>query len=228
MRLRLLCLLREHVRPDISVDPADHGLRITSLRDLGNQGTHVRITNLVFPNAIAIPLSLDMVLTQWHVPIDDTSCFWYGIFTAFEQETDKKTMREQRLALYSLPDYRPRRGKENNYGYDPAEQKNQTFTGMGMDINVHDNWAVESPGPIHDRATENLGTTDKAIIANRRLLMQAIDAVEEGRAPVVTLDGVTGPVAVDTIAGTGDWRIHWKESDRARRDRSPWAKELEN
>lgn len=221
-------LLREHVRPDISVDPADHGLRITSLRDLGNQGTHVRITNLVFPNAITIPLSTDMVLTQWHVPIDDTSCFWYGIFTAFEQETDKKIMREQRLALYSLPDYRPRRGKANNYGYDPAEQKNQTFTGMGMDINVHDNWAVESPGPIHDRATENLGTTDKAIIANRRLLMQAIDAVEAGRAPVVTLDGATGPVAVDTIAGTGDWRTHWKEADRARRDRSPWAKELEN
>lgn len=220
-------LLREHIRPDISVDPADHGLRITSLRELGNQGTHVRITNLVFPNAITIPLSLDMVLTQWHVPIDDKSCYWYGLFTAFEKETDKKTMRDQRLRLYSLPDYRPKRGKANNYGYDPAEQKSQTFTGMGMDINVHDNWAVESPGPIHDRSTENLGTTDKAIIANRRLLMQAIDAVEGGREPVVTLDGVTGPMAIDTIARAGDWQEHWKKADRARRQRSPWATELE-
>lgn len=221
-------LLREHARPDISVDPADHGLRITSLRDLGNQGTHVRITNLVFPNAITIPLSTDMVLTQWHVPIDDVSCYWYGLFTAFEQATDKKTMRDQRLALYSLPDYRPKRGKANNYGYDPAEQESQTYTGMGMDINVHDNWAVESPGPINDRSTENLGVTDKAIIANRRLLMQAIDAVEAGKEPVVTLDGVTGPMAIDTMASTGDWQVHWKEADRARRTRSPWATAREN
>lgn len=221
-------LLRDHVRPDISVDPADHGLRITSLRDLGNQGTHVRITNLVFPNAITIPLSLDMVLTQWHVPIDETSCFWYGIFTAFEQETDKKTMRDRRLELYSLPDYRPKRGKANNYGYDPMEQMNQTFTGMGMDINVHDNWAVESPGAIHDRSTENLGTSDKAIIANRRLLMQAIDAVEAGGDPVVTLDNVTGPLAIDTIAAKGDWQTHWKQADLSRRNRSSWAKRQES
>lgn len=216
-------LLREHTRPDISVDPADHGFRITSLRDLGNQGTHVRITNLVFPNAICIPLSTDMVLTQWHVPIDDVSCYWVGLFTAFKEAVDKEAMRAARLELYALPDYRPRRGKGNNYGYDPAEQKSQTFTGMGMDINVHDNWAIESPGPIHDRTTENLCTTDKAIIANRRLLMQAIDAVAAGKALPVSLEGVSGPVAVDTIAAAGDWRAHWKQTDRSRRARSPWS-----
>ena len=217
-------LLREHTRPDIAVDPADHGFRITSRRDLGNQGTHVRITNLVFPNAICIPLATDMVLTQWHVPIDDVTCYWYGLFTAFEEPVDKEAMRAARLALYDLPDYRPKSGKHNNYGYDPAEQKTQTFTGMGMDINVHDNWAVESPGPIHDRATENLGTTDKAIIANRRLLMQSIDAVAAGRALPVTLDTVSGPVAVDTIAVAGAWQAHWQKTDLARRSRSPWAK----
>jgi len=219
-------LMRENTRPDISVEPADHGFRITSLRDLGNQGTHVRITNLVFPNAICIPLSTDMVLTQWHVPVDDVTCYWYGIFTTFEEKLDKDTMRAARFELYELPDYRPKRGKHNNYGYNPAEQKTQTFTGMGMDINVHDNWAVESPGSIHDRMTEHLGTTDKAIIANRRLLMQAIDAVVAGKIPPVTLEGVASPVAIDTIAAKGDWQAHWKQSDRARRARSAWAKEM--
>ena len=133
-------------------------------------------------------------------------------------------MRDARLELYTLPDYRPKRGKQNNYGYDPAEQKSQTYTGMGMDINVHDNWAVESPGPIHDRSTENLGTTDKAIIANRRLLMQSIDAAEAGRDLPVTLESVSGPVAVDTIATDGDWQAHWRRTDQARRNRSAWAK----
>ncbi len=99
---------------------------------------------------------------------------------------------------------------------------------MGVDTNGHDNWAGEPPGPINARSTENLGVTEKAIIANRRLLMQAIDAVEAGKEPVVTLDGVTGPMAIDTMASTGDWQVHWKEADRARRTRSPWATAREN
>jgi phthalate 4,5-dioxygenase oxygenase subunit len=33
---------------------------------------------------------------------------------------------------------------------------------MGDDINVHDQWAVESQGAIQDRTREHLGSTDKA------------------------------------------------------------------
>jgi phthalate 4,5-dioxygenase oxygenase subunit len=36
------------------------------------------------------------------------------------------------------------------------------------DINVHDQWAVESMGAIQDRTREHLGTSDKVIMANRR------------------------------------------------------------
>jgi hypothetical protein len=39
-------------------------------------------------------------------------------------------------------------GMSNNWGYDPEEQRTTTYTGMGMDINVHDQWAVESMGAI--------------------------------------------------------------------------------
>ena len=90
-------------------------------------------------------------------------------------------MREQRLKLYELPDYRPRIGRHNNYGYNVGEQTSQTYTGMGFDINVHDQWAIESQGRIQDRTREHLGTTDKAIIAYRRLLLSAIGQVGERR-----------------------------------------------
>ena len=90
-------------------------------------------------------------------------------------------MREQRLKLYELPDYRPRIGRHNNYGYDVAEQTSQTFTGMGFDINVHDQWAIESQGRIQDRTREHLGTSDKAIVAYRRMLLSAIGQVGERR-----------------------------------------------
>jgi phthalate 4,5-dioxygenase oxygenase subunit len=48
-----------------------------------------------------------------------------------------------------------------------------TYLGMGEeDINVHDQWAVESMGAIQDRTREHLGTSDKVIMANRRTLLQ--------------------------------------------------------
>jgi hypothetical protein len=40
---------------------------------------------------------------------------------------------------------------------------------MGADINVHDQWAVESMGRIQDRTREHLGQSDKAIVEYRRL-----------------------------------------------------------
>ncbi len=221
-------ILREFPRPEIRVEATDYGLRIVSLRDLGNHGMHVRVTNQVFPHAIVIPMSNEMTITQWHVPVDDETCYWYAIFTSFGTPVDKKVMREQRLELYELPDYRPRLNKTNNYGFDPYEQATRTYTGMGMDINVHDQWAVESPGPIQDRTKEHLGKSDVAIIAYRRMLRQAIAAADNGGdLPLVLSNGaaeaIRGPVAIDAIAGHDDWEDAWKERDLARRAQSGWA-----
>ena len=81
----------------------------------------------------------------------------------------------KRLELYELPDYTSRKNKSNDYGFDPHEQATETYTGMGTDINVHDQWAVESMGAIQDRTNEHLGTSDKAIVQYRRLLRQEIE-----------------------------------------------------
>lgn len=217
-------LLRDHYRPEISVEETEYGLRIMARRDLGNAGMHVRVTNLAFPQAIIIPMSNDMTITQWHVPISDTECYWYSIFTAFGKPVDKELMRDQRLKLLQLPDYKPRLNRGNDWGFDAAEQRTETYTGMGMDINVHDAWAVESPGPIYDRTGEHLGTTDKAIIANRKLLSTAIDAVAAGDdAPMASGASDAGPIAVDTLGTEKNWQDCWLTCDRDRRATSPWA-----
>ena len=127
-----------------------------------------------------------MTITQWHVPIDDTTHYWYAIFTSFGGPVDKDEMRRQRLELYELPDYIPRKNKSNDYGFDPHEQAHETFTGMGADINVHDQWACESMGAIQDRTNEHLGQSDKAISAYRRILRRAI---ERGRRRQAAADG---------------------------------------
>jgi len=223
-------VLREHDRPEINVDETDYGLRLTTLRDLPDNQKHVRITNLVFPNAFAIPMSSEMMITQWHVPVDDYNNYWYAIFTSFGDKVDKKSMRKQRLELYTLPDYVSRQNKSNDYGFDPEEQRTKTYTGMGMDINVHDQWAVESCGPIQDRTREHLGTSDIAITRYRRMLRKAMSDLPEGHNLPLSVNGdgsrFRGPIAVDAIAPASDWERSWLEWDKMRRARSAWASEV--
>jgi phenylpropionate dioxygenase-like ring-hydroxylating dioxygenase large terminal subunit len=221
-------VLREFDRPEISVDRTDYGLRLIALRKLSAAETHVRVTNLMFPQAFVIPMSAEMTISQWHVPVDDRNCYWYAIFTSFTAPVDRDAMREQRLQLYTLPDYKPRINKSNHYGFDPDQQRTATYTGMGHDINVHDQWAVESPGPIQDRTREHLGTTDKGIIAYRKLLVDAIGKNAAGAKPLMVLDeaaagALTGPPSIDGIGPADRWNDYWQEADLKRRRASSWA-----
>jgi phthalate 4,5-dioxygenase len=225
--LPMTTILRRFPRPKIEVEQSDIGLRITALRELGDDKMHVRVTNLLFPQAFVIPLSQEMTITQWHVPIDDVSCYWVAIFTSFTTPVDKQTMREQRLNLYELPDYKPRLGRANNYGYNLEEQRMRTYTGMGEDINVHDQWAVESQGPIQDRTREHLGLTDKAIVAYRMLLLSAMKQVTGGERVLMELDAeaaaqVQGPATMDGIGPAGEWREYSVSVDARRRNGAPW------
>jgi len=222
-------ILREYPRPEINVEDTDFGLRLISLRHLNNGQTHVRITNQLFPCAITIPLSKEMTITQWHVPIDDHNCYWYSMFTSFGEPVDKVTMRDQRLKEHSLPDYAPLKNRTNNYGYDPSEQDKLTYTGMGLDINVHDQWAVESMGSIQDRTREHLGKSDIAIIAYRKKLRAAIADLSEDnitRLPMANAGQIKGPISIDTLAPSDDWQGSWRRADGERRKACGWGAEI--
>ncbi|GLQ05913.1 aromatic ring-hydroxylating dioxygenase subunit alpha [Sneathiella chinensis] len=227
-------VLREFPQPEIKVEDTDYGMRIIALRDLNNGSSHVRLTNQVFPCAITIPMSNEMTITQWHVPIDDENCYWFSMFTSFGQPVDKETMRAQRIKEHTLPEYAPIRNKRNDYGYNREEQETLTYTGMGLDINVHDQWACESMGPIQDRTNEHLGTTDKAIIQHRRKLRKAMAIVAEGgdrsqlplHVDAEKAKEIKGPIAVDAIAPSEQWEEAWKERDAQRRAACEWDAKL--
>src|SRR6201997_4384931 len=221
-------ILREYDRPIINVEQTEYGLRLIALREIDQERTHVRVTNQLFPHGFVIPMSTEMTLTQWHVPIDDENCYWYAIFTSYTTPVDKKKMRDQRLELYELPDYKSRKNKSNDYGFDTQEQLSSTYTGMGDDINVHDQWAVESQGPIQDRTREHLGASDKAIAVYRRILINAIEQAAEGKRPLMVLDQaaaerIRGPVTLDGIAESSALEAYWREFDAKRRKGSAWA-----
>jgi len=221
-------IMREYDRPIINIEHTEYGMRLITLREIDAERTHVRVTNQIFPHAFVIPMNQEMTITQYHVPIDDENCYWYSIFTSFTTPVDKTKMRDQRLATYELPDYRSRRNKRNDYGFDPHEQATATYTGMGMDINVHDQWAIESMGPIQDRTREHLGQADKGIVQYRRMLREQIERTASGEKPIMCLDeaharSIQGPGTMDGIGPTQGWEMYWMEVDVKRRRGAPWS-----
>ena len=164
-------IMREFPRPRIEVEPTDYGFRLITLREIGDEQTHVRVTNLIFPNAFVIPMSREMTITQWHVPVDDEKHYWYAIFTSV-----RRAGRQGRRCAASGSNSTScritsrARTRATITASIRTSRRTTTYTGMGADINVHDQWACESMGAIQDRTQEHLGTSDKAIIAYRRLL----------------------------------------------------------
>src|SRR5690606_12877444 len=214
--------------------PKPWGLQLTAIRPMTDELTHVRITQAIFPATFVIPLSETLTITQMHVPVDDTRTYWYAFFTSFAGPLDKEAMRAQRLQFIDLPDYTPKAGRHTNWNFNPGEQQSQTYLGMGQeDINLHDQWAVESMGAIQDRTREHLGTSDKVIMANRRMLLKAIETVQAGGVPPGVADpaqhaAMQGPDTVDGIAPAGQWPTWWLAQTRGKRERTPWlARESE-
>ena len=82
-------------------------------------------------------------------------------------------------------------------------------------------------GAIADRTREHLATSDKVIIANRRLLVAAIETVLAGGTPPGVADAalasqMTGPDTVDGIAPAQAWQAFWHDTAAAKRANAPW------
>ena len=219
-------LMREASAPTITTEATPFGFRMRTLRDLRGEFTHVRISNCIFPNAITIAMSREMAITQWHVPIDDHRCYWYSMFVSFGEPVAADIMRAQRMAQVELPDYRPITSAANQWGFDPEEQRTFTYTGMGRDINVHDQWAVESPGPIYDRTTEQLSPADIGIRTHRRLYLAAVE--DPSPANLIGRDGseVRGPAAIDAVTRGDDVDEAWRRAETERRQACSWGPDL--
>lgn len=220
-------LMREASAPDISAERTSYGFRTRTLRDFNGQFTHVRVSNCIFPNAITIAMSREMTITQWHVPIDDTSCYWYSMFVSYGEPVDADLMREQRIGQVVMPDYRSKTDASDNWGFDADEQRVATYTGLGTDINIHDQWAVESAGAIYDRSTEHLSPTDVGIRTHRRLFQAALrDPNSETLIGAENPSALRGPAAIDAVTSGDDYDDAWRELERQRREASGWAPPL--
>jgi hypothetical protein len=104
--------------------------------------------------------------------------------------------------------FRAIRNARNNWGIDRQVQKSETFSGI-EGVNTQDRAVQESMGPIVDRSEEYLGPADKAIIAMRRLLLQAVRTVQAGGDPPAADESYYSLRALERILPEG---VDWRES----------------
>ncbi len=161
----------------------DYGLRIYTIRGAGSAKTYLRITNFIMPNLSAFGGSTvgEGYAVHWHVPINDT-CHWKYVFMFSREKALSEELRQKHRAEIS-PDFRLSQEAANRYQQDRDSMRTKTFTGMGWNFQAHDAFATESQGAVQDRSAEHLVSSDKAIVASRKLLLSAIEDVKRGRDP---------------------------------------------
>jgi len=176
--------LASDTSPKFFIRPTDYGMAIGARRMAGDESYYWRITQFLLPfyTMIARPLQDGPIIGHAWTPIDDHNTWtftvtWNPVRPLAEDEKDENVVH-----VPVKPDgtYRPLLGRAENYGLDRGVQRLSSSTGIDG-IGLQDAAVQESMGPIVDRARENLGSGDAAIVAFRKLLLKLAADVEQGR-----------------------------------------------
>ena len=174
--------------PVFSVKKTDYGLIIAVRRNAEDDQYYWRLTQFMLPSYTIIPYQKGLSISGhcW-VPRDDRTCFVWSVSWNPDgplSEEDRESIRKESFIHEQVDPvtFLAVRNKGNNYLIDREEQKANSMTGI-HGFAAQDQAVQESMGPIVDRTRERLGTSDTAIIATRRLLLQEIRDSAQGEQP---------------------------------------------
>jgi phenylpropionate dioxygenase-like ring-hydroxylating dioxygenase large terminal subunit len=201
--------------PTIEIEVTDYGYRYFGIRKLGEDQQYVRGYHYVMPFTQMRPAGLEgnQVHGHWWVPIDDENSMVWNWYYAFDgAELSPESWDPQGAGNSFTTDidvnngFRSYKNVFNDWLIDREMQKTETFTGI-QGANTQDRATQETMGRIMDRRREHLGQADRAIIAARKLLEEAVDTVENGGTP----RGVSGTYyelrsAERVLPAEADWR----------------------
>jgi phthalate 4,5-dioxygenase oxygenase subunit len=191
--------------PRLDVERTDYGYYYVSHRNANEDGTYVRVYQYVMPwqqmranvqqnpgvRANRVPKHDGHI---W-VPVDDEQTYVYNWMVGVDDNArlDPEYVEEMEKSAGRGKDdlipgtFKLKRNPTNDYLIDREMQKTSNFTGI-TGVNTQDFALQEAMGGadgrmICDRTQENLGSSDKAIIAMRNLLLEATRDVEAGKRP---------------------------------------------
>ena len=175
--------------PRFFVLPTEYGLAIGARRDAEIDSYYWRITQFLMPTYTMIPVPVGQPVSFTSAtPIDDHSMMGFTVTWHPDRPLtpDERAQIESWLGVHTEVDasFRPVRNKANDYLVDRALQRSgRSYTGI-RGIREEDLAVQESMGEIFDRTGEHLGSSDLAVIAMRRRMLEAVTALaERGEVP---------------------------------------------
>ena len=210
--------------PRIDVELTDYGYYYVSTRKSGPDRNYVRVYQYIMPfqqirsNVLGYSGKRPEVPKfdghLW-VPIDDHTTNIYNFMYSYSPDIPLPQDYAEHYEAYAgrgrddfIPGtFRLKRNLTNDFLIDREDQKHRSFTGI-TGVNTQDMALQEGMGPIVDRSKEFLGTSDRAIVAMRRLLLEATHVVERGEDPK-GLDPSTHAKARaydDFVTGDENWQ----------------------
>ncbi len=177
-------LLRDEPRPNLEIEEQDYGVRIMTTRNAGKGKKFLRVTNFVMPSfaCVGSVKNSDGFIALWHVPRDDETNWRYEWIFYRDREMDMAALAKDRLAE-TTAERRFMRTIKNRYLQDREAMITENYSGMGPRFPLQDAMAIETMGPIQDRTKEYLGVSDMAIIAARKMMLEGMEAIEQGEDP---------------------------------------------
>ena len=221
--------------PKIEVFETDYGYCYVSHRKFDGEKNFVRLYQYVMPfqqmrpNIVFSNVANNSRVPRYDghiwVPVDDEHTHVYNFMCGADEDCALDPDYVETIeAGYGRgrDDYIPgtfslKANLANDYFIDRAAQKTKSFTGISG-INTQDIALQEGMGAIVDRSKEYLGTSDRAIVVMRKLLLDATHAVARGEAPrgsdTATFRDVRPYDAV--LPAEADWRQYFADHARAR------------
>jgi len=152
------------------------------------EGNYWRITPFMMPAFTIVPTMPGNRYTfTAAIPKNDTEMWGFTISWAADRPLTEEELEGDRsgnrLHVLTHPDYTPIANMDNDYLRDFEMMATENFTGIkgirSQDLPVQE----DQDGPICQRETEHLGTTDRAIVAARRLMLRTAKALAKGTEP---------------------------------------------
>jgi len=189
----------ERTTPKLEVTPTDYGFQYRATRS-DKERYWVRAYQYIMPvtqvraRAVPVrgekePLRIPLISGHMWVPGDDVTV---SVFNwAYSADPSVPLAPEFMRALEAdygrgpddlHSDLRLKKSLENDFLIDRELQRRSSFTGIAG-INTQDVAVQEGMGQIVDRSEEHLGSTDRAIVSMRRLLLEATRVVAGGGKP---------------------------------------------
>ncbi len=178
----------------VEVEPTDYGYTYAGIRHIGEEESYVRAYHYVMPFHQMRPNQFNKggLTSSGHiwVPMDDENTMVYNYFFSFgeepltkEQQTLHGSGNELGVDIDVEHGFRSVRNPDNDYMIDREMQRTVNYSGI-VGTNTQDRAVQDSMGRIVDRTKEHLGNTDTAIVATRRMMLEAIKTVEDGGDPL--------------------------------------------